>query len=150
MARNPDFKPRHQPEAPKPPRGGARKGGGRKKLEGHSYLSLRLEGSFLATVDAAARVRGVGRQQFLREALRSLLDAAESDATIPFLPVLWWRNREMTSVILPDTDIERAKGLVTACRAESLTDVVREAGLRAARAVEAGGKTVDEPSEGGR
>jgi len=138
----PSFRPRAQPEPETKPRGGARAGGGRKKLEGHSYLSLRLETSFLAAVDAAAAVRKLRRQQFLREALASILNAAEKDASIKFVPVLWWRNREMTSVILPDADVARAKALVAAGRAESLTDIVREAGLRAARevATKEGGK----------
>jgi hypothetical protein len=136
----PSVRPRVPSSLETKPRGGARAGGGRKKLEGHSYLSLRLETSFLAAVDAAAAVRGVRRQQFLRDALSAILDAAEKDASIAFVPVLWWRNREMTSVILPDVDIARAKALVASGRAESVTDIVREAGLRAAREIEQKGR----------
>lgn len=115
------------------PGNGAKGKGGRKPLPGKWKRSLRLETSFLVEIGAAAKDRGIGRQQFLREAVEALLDLAERDASLQCKPVIYFRNPEMVSVILQEGQVVRAQSLIASGRADSLTDIVREAGLRAAR-----------------
>lgn len=134
-AQIPDFRPKKR-KAPEPREGKGK--GGRKPLPGKWKRSLRLETSFLVEIEAAAKARGIGRQQFLREAVAALLDLAERDASFCCKPVIYFRNPEMVSVILQEGDVARAQALVAKGQAASLTDIVREAGLRAARATGGG------------